>query len=127
MARHCDARLDGIQAKRSAARFATSDIRGESTRKDLATCDATRMVGRVIARIGELAGLTDEQVGHSLRYSGGSEVSRWKSGAAVPEFLARVIANPAIRSAFIEGLAELPDDSVTLERVVRIQRKERIA
>ncbi len=124
MAANSAAKLDHVVAKGSAARFATSELRGESTRKEFAESDEAREMGRIITRIGEIAGLTDQQVGQELGYAGGSEVSRWKSGAAVPGFLARLVKHPRLRAVLVEALAEsVADGSVIVEKTIRIQRR----
>ena len=125
MARHCETRLDGIQAKGLRARFASIEERGEQSANGVG--DQKRAAGAIVARALECVGMTPKSAAGRMGYSESSSISDFVSGLTVPAFIARFIADPVLRSGFIEALAELPDDGVVIERVVRIQRKERIA
>ncbi len=121
MAANSAARLNGLKAKPLGMTFASSEKPANEIGEE------KRLLGSVTGRALQCAGLTPKEAAHRLGYSESSSVSDFVSGLTAPAFLSRFVADPVLRGAFIEALAELPDDNVTVERVVRIGRRERTA
>lgn len=122
------ARLDAIQGKRSAARFASpdkSERRGEGGRKDIAT-DEQRAAGRIFARALNRAGLDPKDAAERLGYSATSDISRLTSGVGVSAVIARFLADPRLVEGLVEALAELPGDRVTVRTQIQIARAEAV-
>ncbi len=125
MPNHSASKLNGVLAKDSRARFASAERAGEQDANAIGT--EKRLLGSVTGRALQCAGLTPKEAAHRLGYSESSSVSDFVSGLTAPAFLSRFVADPVLRGAFIEALAELPDDGVTVEKVVHISRKVRTA
>jgi hypothetical protein len=120
MSRTVDPRLDGVTAKGSAARFATPDASPNGVGSD-----EKRLAGRVFERAVNRSGLAPKAIADRLRRSESSVVSRLVAGLDIPEAIARWIADPELRAALVEALAELPGDAVEVSTVVTIGRGRR--
>jgi hypothetical protein len=119
MARSVGGRLDGLQAKGHAARFAPATLRGEGVRKGVATDDG-RALGKVCRRVREILGFSPDDMATALGYAGTSEVSRNEAGIINATYITRLLTRVRTRPAAVEALAEQPGDNVTLRKVVTI-------
>ena len=114
-------RLDGVPRKPAAMRGETVHLRGEGVRNRIAA-DEARLAGRLLADAILNAKLTNQQAADRLGIHP-SAPSRWKSGAEIPALVVRWIADPVMRRGLIVALADLPDDDVETEVLIRVGRK----
>lgn len=78
-------------------------VRGEGDRKKLA--DLKSIVGRVVERTFELAGVSKQEAAYAMGYSDPGTVSRWCAGTERAQF-DKLLAVEVLRGPLVQALAE---------------------
>lgn len=92
--------------------------RGEADRKKLA--DLRPVVGRLVERALELAGLSKQETAFAMGYSDAGTISRWCSGVERPLF-DKLFTVPGFQDAYVLALAE-GNPRMEVETIVKIRR-----
>jgi hypothetical protein len=94
-------------------------LRREGVRKNVAEPAEGRLVGQVIGRALELAGLSRQEVAFTMGYADESSLCRWIAGVETPQF-ARLWQVAPLRPALVLAWAEHTEDiEVTTQISVR--------
>ena len=82
--------------------------------------DSRRQVGKVIARMCQLAGLTQKEVARLLGHNSEAQISRWIAGTERPQFDA-LLAAPALKRSLVIALAELAGVGIKVQTVITVE------
>ena len=92
---------------------------GEGRRKELA--DLRPVIGELVSRALQLAGVTKQEAAFRMRYSDPGTVSRWCSGVERPAF-DKLFTIEGFEVAWVLAIAER-NRGIVVETVVRIRRR----
>lgn len=119
MASTVDARLNGVKGKPLAmkANGSAKNLRGTIAP------EAERFVGQLIDAAIYHSRKTPQEVAFEMDYADQTVISRWTNGVDLPVALVRILSSSAMRRGLVLAIAELPDDDIDSEHVVRVGRK----
>lgn len=135
-----DLRLNGIKGKAAAASLPTSRkaaamtattssnaaaAGGATSRKNFAA-DA-RFVGQLLTDAIRHSDLTPQEAAFAMGYADQSALSRWMSGADVPQMLLRWLSLPQLRRGLLIAIARADGNHVRVETVVTLAHGDREA
>lgn len=99
-----------------------ADLAPAMAKADLKKVEARRAIGRVVARVFELAGKTQKEAAALLGHKSEATVSRWIAGTERPHF-DELESVEAFAAVLVIAWAEVRGHGVEVETIVRVRRE----